>query len=155
VDGPSLKKILDSLEAEVLLDTGEIEEDQMIRAEVELRNVGIETVEFASGRPLAASLLETQTRTRVGGFVGLVAGVGVQITLGVGDTNRLTVLIGTHCGDHNVRRALLPGTYLVQVRVPIHTLSSDHSSYETSYAEAPLVEIRITPRDQMLDGTDT
>jgi hypothetical protein len=143
VDGLSLRELLDSLEAQLLLDAHEIEVGETVRAEVELRNVGSATLEFQSGRPLTASLLDPLTLAPVGGFRGWMAGVGIEMSLAPNATARLLVLLGTH---YDGRRALPPGIYLAQVRVPIHTMSPDESRYDTIYIVASLVEVRIVPK---------
>jgi hypothetical protein len=132
VDGLSLRELLDSLEAQLLLDAHEIEVGETVRTEVELRNVGSATLEFQSGRPLTASLLDPLTLAPVGGFRGWMAGVGIEMSLAPNATARLLVLLGTHYGGPDGRRALPPGIYLAQVRVPIHTMSPDESRYDTN-----------------------
>jgi hypothetical protein len=146
MDSSSRKELLDSLDAELMLDGIDVEEGEWVRSEVVLRNVGRNTLEFHSGRPLRASLLDPSSLAYVGGFVGWIAGVGILIRLGPGDTTPLPVLLGTERGGPDIRLALPPGIYLAEVRVPIHTMSADNSRYETNYLAAPPVEIRIVSK---------
>jgi len=145
VDALSLKTLLDSVEARLVLSAYEIKEDETARAEVEVRNAGNENIEFHGGKPLSASLLDPLTLASVGRFSGWIAGVGFVIRLAPGDTTRLPVLLGTHQSGPDVRVALPPGIFLGQVLVPIHTTHADDSGYDTNYVEAPLVKIRIIP----------
>jgi hypothetical protein len=146
VDTSSSRELLGSLDARVILDAYEVCEDDLLHAEVELRNVGGASLEIDSDKPLTASMLDPLSLAAVGGFRGWVAGVGLRMKLEPGGTTRLPLLLGTHHGTPDVRRSLPPGRYLAQARVPVHTMRADNSGYETSFVDAPLVELRIVPK---------
>jgi hypothetical protein len=86
---------------------------------VVLANASSEIITFASEQPLVGSVIDPDNGSRVGGYVGGIAGTGLGVNLRPDETTDIRMTFGTAATWELPGYALPAGRYLVQTEIAV------------------------------------
>jgi hypothetical protein len=140
---PTLEEqAFEGLEISVEVDQEVLETGDDGHGRLVLRNISSARIgPLSSGRPQVGSLLNSSLET-VGGYSGMIAGVGLTINLEPGASVRVPFIFGTASTRQDLGYVVPPGQYWLKVQMRLH---HGRGAPETTTPAAPLTQITVIP----------